>query len=104
MSGSVYEMIGRDPQAMVQKAGLVLTLHKTIVAQALSHDEVAARLGISSTQLELVLGGRFREIPAEQLLAWLRELGYTVDVRLTPPAGQQPEPGQLLINPLPHQS
>lgn len=103
MSASVYEMIGKDPEAMVQKAALVLTLHKSIDAQGLSHAEVAARFGISPKRLELVLGGRFRDTPAEHLLAWLRELGFTMDVRLTPPVGQQPKPGALIINPLPHQ-
>lgn len=104
MSSGVYEMIGRDPEAMVQKAGLVLTMQRTIEAQVLDHAEVAARFGISAKQLALVLGGRFRDIPAEHLLAWLRELGFTIDVRLTPPASQQSESGQLIISPLPHQS
>lgn len=104
MTSSVYASIGDDPAAMVQKAGLVLTMHKALEASGVSHADAASRLGISVEQLELVLGGRFRSIPAEHLLAWLRELGFTVDVRLTPPTGQQSESGQLIISPLPHQS
>jgi hypothetical protein len=104
MASNAYEsMGGKDAAGMVQRAGLALTLERTIAERGLSGAAAAGRLGIPEGELELILGGRFRTIEPEQFLTWLRILGVSMHVTLELHNASPDDIGTLRIAPLPHQ-
>lgn len=101
MAQNIYEDTGySDPEGMATKASLVWLLNRTLLERQVPSTTAAEILGLASHELERLRKGEFRQVSAEQLLAYLRRLGYDIEVRIAP--SRDRGPGELRLSPPPH--
>ena len=101
MAQNIYEDTGySDPGGMATKASLVWLLNRTLLERQVPSATAAELFGLASDELERLRKGEFRQVSAEQLLAYLRRLGYDIEVRIAP--SRDRGPGELRLSPPPH--
>lgn len=101
MAQNIYEDTGySDPDGMATKASLVWLLNRTLLERQVESAAAAQLLGLARDDLERLRKGEFRFVSPEQLLAYLRQLGYDIEVRISPSSGATS--GELRLSPPPH--
>lgn len=100
VSKSVYEDLDYDDaDGMASKASLVWLLERTLADRSIEYAEAAKQFGISTDELADLLRGRFRDIAPEQLLGYLRLIGYNIEVHVV---ASKESPGSVTLVPPPH--
>ena len=96
-SGNVFADVGLpDAEEHLEKAKLVLAIHKAIKEEGLSQTEAAERMGIDQPQVSRMLKGQFRSYSMERLYRFLNCFGHDVIVVIAP---RHPKtPGHVTVN------
>lgn len=84
-SGNVFADLGLPgADEHLEKAKLVLAIHKAIEEEGLSQTEAAARMGIDQPQVSKMLRGQFRGYSVERLFKFLNSFGHDIIVTVSP--------------------
>jgi predicted XRE-type DNA-binding protein len=80
-SGNVYADLGyENPEQMLLKAHLVMSLSKAIKAKGLDRDRAAEVLGIDRSKVSALVRGQFRGYSLERLFKFLNAFDLDVEV------------------------
>ena len=92
-SGNVFADLDLpEPEELLAKAQLVRAIDRAVSERGWTEARAAAALGMDEPRLSALLRGHFDDIPLDQLLRCLRDLGHDVEIVIVPRDPARPNP------------
>ena len=95
-SGNVFADLGLpDPDLLLAKADLAITITNIIRERGLTQKAAARELGVHQARVSAITRGHLDDFSLERLMAFVRRLGQDVEITVAP--GSAPERHGRLI-------
>jgi predicted XRE-type DNA-binding protein len=88
-SGNVFaDLELRGAEQLKIKSCLVIEIARTVRRLDLTQEEAGRRMGIAQPKVSAILRGDFSNLSEQKLMECLNRLGYDIEIRLSPAAGE----------------